>query len=488
MTTTKVCLAVDLGAGSGRVLAGVYDGATLTLKELNRFPSEQVKDASGWHWDFDALFRHIKEGIKIAVSEYGEQVVSLGVDNWGVDYGLLDANGRLLAQPFQYRDNRTDGMMELAYSRMPQEEIYRRTGIQFMFFNTLYQLLAERDLAKADQLLFMPCLVNYLLTGRKVNECSIASTGQLLDAKSQMWDLELIEKMGFPEKLFSKLEKAGTNLGPLLASVQQEVGETGLQVILPGCHDTASAVAGIPAVEREPVFLSSGTWSLIGRELPEPILTGESFRAGFSNESGVRDTVRFLKNIAGMWLLQESKRVWDANGEKLSYDEIVRLAAAEPAFGSLVDPDAADFQAPVDMTEAIANYCRRTNQTVPLTVGQIARCIFESLALKYRTVIEKLETLTGKPVGILHIVGGGSQNAMLNQFAADATNCRVIAGPVEATSLGNILMQLLSLGEISSLAEGRALVRNSFATTDYLPQNTAAWDEAAARFHYLTGR
>jgi rhamnulokinase len=486
--TKKVCLAVDLGAGSGRVLAGIYDGATLTLRELNRFSSEALREADGWHWDFAKLLGHIKDGIAIAVREYGAELRSLGVDTWGVDYGLLDANGELLGRPFQYRDSRTDGMMELAYSRLPKEEIYRRTGIQFMFFNTLYQLLAERGLARADQLLFMPCLINYQLTGRKINERSIASTGQLLDVNSGRWDRDLIAAMGLPEKIFGELAEAGTNLGSLLASVQREVGATDLQVILPGCHDTASAVAGMPAEDEEAVFLSSGTWSLIGRELKSSVVTAESFAAGFSNESGVCGTTRFLKNVAGMWLLQESKRIWDANGGVLGYADIVRLAAAEPAFVSLIDPDAADFQAPPNMPEAIARYCRNTNQPVPLTVGQVARCIFESLALKYRLVIERLETLTGKPVGILHIVGGGSQNAMLNQFAADATNCQVIAGPVETTSIGNILLQLIALGAVPSLAAGRELVRHSFETATYQPQNTAAWDEAAARFHYLTGR
>jgi rhamnulokinase len=294
--------------------------------------------------------------------------------------------------------------------------------------------------------------------------------------------------MGFPEKVFGQLADAGTNLGPLLASVQKEVGVTNLQVIVPGCHDTASAVAGVPSDDEEPVFLSSGTWSLMGRELKAPRLTPECFEASFSNETGVCGTTRFLKNIAGMWLLQESKRSWDANGQVYDYGAITKMAAAEPAFVSLINPDAADFQAPPDMPTAIANYCRKTNQPVPLTVGQTARCIFESLALKYREVIDKLEVLTGKPIGILHIVGGGSQNALLNQFAADATNCQVIAGPVEATSIGNILLQLMALGEISSLADGRAMARRSFATTTYQPQNNAAWDEAAARFKYLAGR
>ncbi|MDR2463027.1 MAG: rhamnulokinase [Verrucomicrobiales bacterium] len=483
--SAKICLAVDLGAGSGRVLAGIYDGTTLTLRELNRFPSEGVKDESGWHWEFDRLLRHIKDGIAIAVKEYGAQVASLGVDTWGVDYGLLGADGELLGQPFQYRDSRTDGMMERACALMPKAEIYRRTGIQFMFFNTLFQLLAEKKLADADRLLFMPCLINYMLTGQKINERSIASTGQLLAADTQRWDGELLAAMGFSEKIFGELADAGANLGSLSAAVQREVGATNLQVIAPGCHDTASAVAGTPADDDGMVFLSSGTWSLMGRELKAPVLTPESFTAGFSNETGVCGTTRYLKNIAGMWLLQECKRVWDADSQPLGYDAIIRAAADADAFVSLIDPDAADFQAPENMPAAIVNFCKKTSQPAPLTVGQFARCIFESLALKYRATLAKLEQLTGSPAAALHIVGGGSQNALLNQFAADATNRPVIAGPVEATSIGNILLQLMSLGDLPSLSAGRALVRRSFATAEYQPQNPAAWDGAAERFKNL---
>ncbi|MDR1191879.1 MAG: rhamnulokinase [Verrucomicrobiales bacterium] len=483
----KICLAVDLGAGSGRVLAGIYHGDTLALRELNRFPSEAVREADGWHWNFTRLLARVKDGIRLALGEFGARVVSLGVDTWGVDYGLLDADGQLLGQPFQYRDARADGMMERAFARMPKAEIYRRTGIQFMFFNTLFQLLAEKKLADADSLLFMPCLINYLLTGQKVNERSIASTGQLLDADRQQWDWELLAAMGLPARIFGELADAGANLGPLTAAARREVGATDLHVIAPGCHDTASAVAGVPADGDGMVFLSSGTWSLIGRELRAPVRTPESFAAGFSNETGVCGTTRFLKNIAGLWLLQECKRKWDADGQRLDYGGIISQAAAAPALVSLVDPDAADFQTPPDMPAAIAAYCRRTNQPAPLTVGATARCIFESLALKYRVVLGQLAALTGRPVGPLHIVGGGAQNALLNQFAANATGRVVLAGPVEATSIGNILLQLIALGELPSLSAGRALARRSFATTEYQPQHPAAWDEAAERFGELAG-
>ncbi|MDR1145517.1 MAG: rhamnulokinase [Verrucomicrobiales bacterium] len=480
----KVCLAVDLGAGSGRVLAGVYRDATLTLRELNRFPSEAARAADGWHWDFPKLLGHVKAGLALALAEYGPQVASLGVDTWGVDYGLLGADGALLANPFQYRDARTDGMMARAYDLMPRAEIYRRTGIQFMFFNTLYQLLAERRLADADCLLFMPCLINYLLTGKKMNERTIASTGQLLDARTQWWDRALLAAMGFPAKMFGELVDAGTVIGPLSAAAQREVGATALQVIAPGCHDTASAVAGVPADGDGTVFLSSGTWSLMGRELTAPVVTPESFAAGFSNETGVCGTTRCLKNIAGMWLLQECKRIWDADGGAPDYAAIARQAADADAFVSLIDPDAAEFQAPAHMPAAIVNFCRATGQPAPSTAGQFARCIFESLALKYRVTLAQLEQLTGAPAAALHIVGGGAQNTLLNQLAADATGRPVIAGPVEATSIGNILLQLIALGELPSLAAGRALARRSFATQTYQPRNSAAWAAAAARCQY----
>jgi rhamnulokinase len=479
-------LAVDLGAGSGRVVAGIYDGARLELKEINRFANDPVKKDDGWHWQLESLMAGIQEGIGAAVREYGDEVVTLGVDTWGVDYGLIDAEGNLLAAPFQYRDTRTDGMMEEAYRRMPKAEIYQRTGIQFMFFNTIYQLLAEahssaQRLEKADRLLFMPDLINYFLTGRKTIERSIASTSQLLDARTQNWDRDLLKAMGLPERIFGELIDAGEVLGELKPELARTLGNTRLKVIAPGSHDTASAVVGVPAEDEEPVFLSSGTWSLIGRELKKPVITDASFQVSFSNEGGVQGTTRFLKNIAGMWLLQECKRTWDAAGSSLSFGDLVTEAEKAEPFRSLIDPDVAEFQAPENMPEAIAEYCRKTGQPVPQTPGQFTRAILESLALKYRKMKELLEALTGQRVEKIHIVGGGSQNRLLNRFAADATGCQIVAGPVEATSAGNIVMQLIALGQLKSLSEGRALIRRSFATEEYFPENTAAWAEAARR-------
>lgn len=412
--------------------------------------------------------------------------MSACVDTWGVDYGLLDGDGKLLCAPFQYRDARTRGMQEAAFRRMSRQEIYRRTGIQFMFFNTLFQLLAEINcparLEKARRLLFMPDLVHYFLTGTAANEKSIASTSQLLNPHTQTWERDLIRAMGLPETIFGKLADAGTAWGELSPGLAAETGAKKLQVIAPAGHDTASAVAGVPAEEPEPVFLSSGTWSLMGRELSRPVISEASYEATFSNEGGVLGTTRFLKNIAGLWLLQECKRAWDVAGKSVSYDTLEAQARESPPFKTFIDPDAPDFQSPADMPAAMVAFCRRTGQNEPADPGAFARVIFESLALKYRFVKESLARVTGKPIDRIYIVGGGSQNQLLNQFTADALNCTVVAGPVEATSLGNILMQLYALGEIRSLSEGRSLIRRSFETKTFEPTNPDAWDDAYARF------
>jgi len=479
---SQVHLAVDLGAGSGRVVAGIFDGEKLELTVMNRFPNNATKEADGWHWQFENLFNDIKRGIAVAVQKYGDAVVSIGVDTWGVDYGLLDADGKLICAPFQYRDTRTTGMEEKAFQLMPRREIYQRTGIQFLFFNTLFQLLAEKNLSRAEHMLFMPDLIHYYLTGIRANEKSIASTSQLISPQKQEWDKDLIRAMKLPEKIFGKLIDAGTILGGLLPEIAKETGAKNLQVIAPGGHDTASAVVGVPSDEANPVFLSSGTWSIMGRELAGPMISEKSFEAAFSNEGGVFGTTRFLKNIAGMWLLQECKRAWDAEGQTVGYDELQSQAQSSPPFAALIDPDAPDFQAPANMPAAITQYCKRTGQTPPANFGAFTRMIFESLALKYRVVRESLEQVTGKPVEKIHMVGGGCQHHLLNQFAADALNCAMVCGPVEATSTGNIIMQLYALGKIGSLAGGRAVVRRSFGTKTFEPKNTAQWDEAFGRF------
>lgn len=487
-TTTH--LAIDLGAGSGRVMAGHFDGSKLRIEEMHRFTSEGVRVPSGWHWNVLGIFTDIKRGLAEARKRHGTSLASLAVDTWGVDYGLIDKQGRLLGLPWMYRDSRTDGMMEAAAALVPREEIYRRTGIQFMFFNTLFQLLAEsrrnpEALAAADQLLFMPDLLTYWLSGERVVERTIASTAQLLKAGSAEWDLELAEKMGLPAKIFRPTTNPGTSIGSLLPSVMEETGCGNLKVTTCGSHDTASAVAGVPAETANPLFLSSGTWSLIGRERNAPLVTDETFRVGFSNEQGLNGSTRFLKNVAGMWLLQECKRNWDGEGQQFDYGFLVQ-AAREAETTALLDPDAEDFAKPCDMPAAISAYAEKTGQAAPTSPGEFTRTILESLALRYRGLVGQLRAWMPDLPDTLHIVGGGSQNALLNQMTADATGLRVVAGPVEATAAGNILAQLMATGEIASLEEGREIIRASFEPEIYEPQNSAAWDDKAGKFEALT--
>lgn len=480
-------LAIDLGAGSGRVMAGHFDGSILQIEEVNRFANEGVQLPTGWHWNVLQLLNDIKAGIAEASRRHGNAVVSLSVDTWGVDYGLLDASGRLLGLPWMYRDSRTDGMIEEACRRVPREEIYRRTGIQFMFFNTLFQLLAESQqnaqaMEAADQLLFMPDLLTYWLSGNRVTERTIASTAQLLKAGSADWDVELADRMGIPSRLLKPVTDPGTVVGSILPSVAEETGCGNVKVIACGSHDTASAVAGVPADAEQPLFLSSGTWSLLGRELHAPLVSEESYRAGFSNEQGLNGTTRFLKNVAGMWLLQECRRNWEARGIRVDYGQLVEEArSARP--GLLLNPDAPEFAKPCAMPDVIAEFARRSNQPVPETPGEFTRAILESLALRYRQLIVQLRSWMPDLPDTLHVVGGGSRNALLNQMTADATGLRVMAGPIEATAAGNILAQLMALGKISSLKEGREIIKRSFEPQVFEPQDTAQWDEKAGQFN-----
>ncbi len=482
-------LAIDIGAGSGRVMAGHFDGRKLRIEEINRFANEGANLPSGWHWQALRLFSDIKEGLAGAQKLHGDSVVSLAVDTWGVDYGLIDKHGRLLGVPWMYRDDRTDGMMEAAAAIMPREEIYRRTGIQFMFFNTLFQLLAEvrrnpEAVAAADQLLFMPDLLTYWLSGERIVERTIASTAQMLRAGTAEWDLELAEAMNIPSRLLKPLTEPGTTVGSLRSELAGEIGGGKWKMVACGSHDTASAVAGVPAEMSQPLFLSSGTWSLLGRELLNPMVTEDTCRVGFSNEQGLNGTTRFLKNVAGMWLLQECKRNWDAQGQKLSFGDLVRQAETSRT-SMLLDPDAEDFAKPCDMPAAIRAYAAKTGQTAPSTPGEYVRVILESLALKYRKLIAQLRLWMPDLPDTLYVVGGGSQNALLNQMAADACGLRVVAGPVEATAAGNVLAQLMALGEISSLEEGRQIVRDSFDPQIFEPRDGAIWDGKEAQLDKL---
>ena len=506
MTHTRNYLALDIGASGGRAIIGRFDGERLVLEEVHRFANGPITLPGAFgaslHWNTVGQFEHVKQGLAKAVqacggatrggaTRGGGELVSLGIDAWGVDFGLLDGQGELLGLPYHYRDSRTDGMLEEAFRRVPRAELFMQTGIQFMQINTLFQLLAlavrkSPLLDAAATLLMIPDLLNYWLAGRTVSERSIASTSQCLLPDHSDWNRSLLSRLGIPTGFLPPLVAPGAVLGPLLPAIVEETGASagrgGVVLVAPGCHDTASAVAAVPAERADSAYLSSGTWSLMGVENAAPVVDQRSLAFNFTNEGGVCDTFRLLKNITGLWVIQECRRAWAQEGAALPWDEIVQLAAAAPPFTAAIDVDARDFQAPGDMSARIRAYCAATGQAVPSDRGAVARIIFESLALKYRRTLEMLEELTGRRVGVLHIVGGGAQNRLLSQFAANAIGRPVVAGPVEATAAGNILVQMLATGAIASLAEGRAVIRRSFDTETFEPQDVAKWDEAYSRF------
>jgi len=484
MVSTANFLAVDIGAESGRCMLGSFDGECIGLREIHRFNNSPIRLLDRLHWDVLRLFTEVKNGLAKSVQECGSGLTGFGLDTWGVDFALLDEQGELLGNPYHYRDNQTKGMLEEAFRRMPREEIYQQTGIQFMRLNSLYQLLALEArksplLFTAKTFLMVPDLFNYWFTGQKVCEYTDASTSQCLDAVTRDWAWSLLDRMNIPTHIFPQIIQPGSVLGELLPSIAEEIGAKGLPVIATATHDNASALASISRESEG--YLSSGTWSVVGTELIEPIINDITLRFNFTNEGGVCGTISLFKNIMGLWLIQECRRTWSLEGDNLSYNEISQLAAGAPAFAAVIDPDSTEFLTPGDMPARIRDYCRRTGQKVPDTPGAIARTIFESLALKYRWVFERLEQILERHLDTLQIIGGGSQNRLQNQFVANAINRPVIAGPFEATTIGNLLMQMLALGFVSSLEEGRQLVKCSFQTETYLPQETGSWDEAYPR-------
>ncbi len=487
--TAQHHLAIDLGASSGRAVLGSFDGATLSLRELHRFPNGPIELPTGLHWDTPRLFEEIRHSLTLAASN-GITLRGMGIDTWGVDYALLSSKGELLGLPHHYRDPRTQGLMDFAFTRMPRERIYARTGIQFMALNTLYQLLAELRtgdgrLAAARTLLFTPDLLNYWLTGLFKSEHSIASTSQLYDTATSAWAIDLVSAMGLPPHILPPVAAPGTTLGPLLPALGRETGAGAIDVIAPASHDTGSAVAAVPANGDDGwAYISSGTWSLVGRELRAPIRTPQALAANFTNECGVENTIRFHKNIAGLWLLQECQRIWAAQGRTHTFSQLAELAMSAPPWVSLVDPDDPAFAGFGDMPERICAYCRRTGQPPPRTDAALARCILESLALKCRAVIETLELLSG-PVSRIHMVGGGVQNTVLCQFTASATGRPVIAGPVEATAAGNVMAQLLATGGVSNLRQIREVIARSFSPVHYEPRDAEEWNRAWDRFQDL---
>lgn len=491
----KVYLAVDLGASSGRVVAGRFTGEALTLQEVHRFGNGPVTFAGSKQWDVLRLWSDIVDGLRAAHSQFGARVVSLGLDTWGVDFALLDADDQLLGNPIHYRDRRTQGMFNVAFDIVSREEIFATTGLQFMELNTLYQLLAMRQagsqqLEMAKTFLMMPDLFHWLLTGEKGNEFTDATTTQFYNPATRGWATDLLDKLQIPTGMLQTIIQPGTDLGDLRGEVARETGLADARVVVPGTHDTASAVMAVPTecpASDQPdwCFISSGTWSLMGVEVPSPILTNKCRELNFTNEGGVGDTIRVLKNISGLWLIQECRRIWLQAGEDLDWDQMVYLAMDAAPLASHINPNESEFVAPVSMPESIADYCERTGQTVPQSAGQIVRCALESLALCYRQVLRWLEELTGGQISTIHIVGGGTQNELLCQMAANACGRRVMAGPVEATAIGNIMMQAVAERDVASIAEARAVVRNSFPVVEYTPQDVEAWSEAFCRFEQL---
>ncbi|HEV2399447.1 MAG TPA: rhamnulokinase family protein [Candidatus Sulfotelmatobacter sp.] len=485
---SKAYLAFDFGAESGRAVLARLEGGILSTEELHRFPNEPVEYGESLHWDVPRLWLEVRKALA-CVNE--RHLSGIGVDAWGVDYALLGGRGELLQNPYHYRDVRTRGMMEEVFSKVPQEEIYAATGIQFMPINTLYQLYAaQRDtpsiVAAAKQLVTIPDLFNYWLTGRAVCEFTNATTTQLVDPVQRTWATELMQKLGFRPDLPAPIVEPGTVIGKLRRSIAQDSSLANIPVIAPACHDTGSAVAAITARDGT-AFISSGTWSLVGTELDAPIATPQALKANFTNEGGVNGTTRFLKNVMGLWMLQGCRNCWSARGQAFEYKELVELASRESGFLHLIDPDDESFLRSSDMPGAIDSFCDRTHQPAPKTPAAYVRCVLESLALKYRLVVRNLEQLCGKRIQQIRVIGGGSKNRLLNQFTADATGRRVLAGPVEATALGNVAIQILATGEASSLEEVRAIVDRSFATEIFEPVDTDKWEQAGERFEQYCG-
>ena len=495
-TSTIEYLALDLGAESGRGLLGKFDGGRLSLEEVHRFPNGPVKMLDTLHWDIPRLFAEMKDSIRRAVAS-GASLDGIGIDTWGVDFGLVGRGDTLLGNPVHYRDARTEGMMEAAFRAVPRERIYEITGLQFLPFNTIYQLLAMRTagsplLDVAETLLMIPDLFAWLFTGRRVGERTDCSTTQLLDPRNGNWSDELCSALNLPRLILPELIEPGTVIGPLRASVAEELGVRGpLAVIAPGTHDTAAAVAAVPAVGKivgappDWCYLSSGTWSLLGVEVPRPIINATTQKYNFTNEGGVAGTTRLLKNIMGLWLVQECRRTWSRGGREWSYEEIVAAASAARPFASLIDPDDVSFLHPGDMPARIREFCEKTGQAPPKDEGAVVRTAFESLALKYRWTVERLEEILDTSIKTIHVVGGGSRNALLCQFTADACGRPVHAGPIEATAAGNVLMQMIARGRIASLSDARDVVARSFPVTVYEPKDIAAWEDAAGRFDDL---
>lgn len=489
----KVYLAIDLGAESGRVIAGIFDGETVRLEELNRFPNGPVNVAGTKRWDLIGLWRDIQDGLRLAAQRFGDKIVSCGVDTWGVDYVLLSEKDELLGQPYNYRDSRNDGMVEHAFTKVSKQEIFAQSGLQFMQINTLYQLLSMQlsdpeFLSMAEHFLMVPDFFHWLLCGSKVVEFTNATTTQFFHPENRDWSTDLLRKFDIPEKMFPQVVPPGTKLGSLRKDVSQLTGLSRIDVVAPATHDTGAAVAAVPTDRTGKAnwaYISSGTWSLIGVEVQDAILTPEALQQNVTNEGGIDGTYRLLKNVMGLWLVQECRRSFEREGNEFDYTQLTHLATQAEPFRSIISPNDSVFLNPDDMVTEIRNWCQNHDEPVPETEGQLVRCALESLALKYRKVLRGIEELTGETVEAIHIVGGGCKNALLNQFTASACGVPVIAGPVEATALGNVLIQARASGEIGTLTEIRSVVKASSELTSFEPTDTDAWDAAYDRYQKL---
>jgi rhamnulokinase len=482
-------LAFDIGASSGRAILGILENNKLELTEIHRFKNQMTKIQGSYFWNIFSLFDELKNGLKKCISEYHIQPDSVGIDTWGVDYSLVTSDGFLVGLPFAYRDHRTDNSMEEFFGILSKKETYLLSGIQFMQFNTLFQLFSSvqqnySGLKIAESLLFTPDTLNFLFTGIRKNEYTIASTSQLLKPGKAEWEQKLFDAAGIPMNLTAEIVQPGTQLGVLLPEVLEETGSAPIPCIAVAGHDTASAIVSVPAHGENWAYLSSGTWSLLGIESPVPLVSEKTLEMNFTNEGGVEGTTRFLKNIMGMWLIQECKRIWDQESE-LDWQQIVDLSSVVEPFKSLINPDDPIFLNPGNMPKAIQNYCTKTNQPVPETKGEIARCIYDSLVLKYKFTIKQIESVTGKGIEKLNIIGGGANNKIMNQLTADAIGIPVFAGPTEATAIGNIMLQAKALGKVKSLSEIREIVSNSFEVTEYTPSPKLNWEAAFSVFEKL---
>jgi rhamnulokinase len=479
----KAYLALDFGAESGRAILARLHSGVLVTEEIRRFKNEPVEYGGSLHWDVSRLWWEVQSALEDLKET---ELVGIGVDTWGVDYALLGERGELLQNPYHYRDPRTNGVTQEVFGKVEREEIYRTTGIQFMPINTIYQLYAAmRDtpalLKAAQQLVMIPDLFHYWLTGKAVCEYTNATTTQLVNPVTRTWAAELIRRLELPSHLLTELVEPGTRIGTLLPSISRGSALSGTPVIAPATHDTGSAVAAISAREGT-AFLSSGTWSLLGTEVDAPVISTEALGLNFTNEGGVNGTTRLLKNVMGLWMLQCCRQSWTAQGQHYELPELMELAACEDPFRCLVDPDHPSFLRPADMPSAIDQFCAKTHQSSPKTPGAYVRTILESLAFKYRVVLHNLEQLIGRPIDKIRVIGGGSKNRLLNQMTADATGRSILAGPAEATALGNVAIQILATGSATSLNEVRNIVERSFPVERFEPLDTAKWDRHAERF------